>query len=83
MRNLLLLSLLITAKFKYEQQKKQNEAKKKQVTVQLKEIQFRPNIDSHDLQTKLKRAEKFLSSGDKVKMVMQFESGGWPTRTRG
>ena len=66
------VKLIDYGKFKYEQQKKQNEAKKKQVTVQLKEIQFRPNIDSHDLQTKLKRAEKFLSSGDKVKMVMQF-----------
>tara|TARA_B100000925_G_scaffold285217_1_gene261260 strand:+ start:9585 stop:10160 length:576 start_codon:yes stop_codon:yes gene_type:complete len=59
-------------KFKYEQQKKLNEAKKKQVTVQLKEIQFRPNIDIGDLNTKLKRAERFLSGGDKIKMVMQF-----------
>tara|TARA_B100000927_G_scaffold147489_1_gene119021 strand:- start:25 stop:600 length:576 start_codon:yes stop_codon:yes gene_type:complete len=59
-------------KYKYEQQKKVNEAKKKQITVQLKEIQFRPNIDVGDLNTKLKRAEKFLTSGDKVKMVMQF-----------
>jgi translation initiation factor IF-3 len=38
----------------------------------LKEVQFRPNIESHDLDTKLKRAEKFLSQSDKVKMVMQF-----------
>ena len=59
-------------KFKYEQQKKATEAKKKQVTVQLKEIQFRPNIETHDLETKLKRAEKFIGQGDKVKMVMQF-----------
>ncbi len=59
-------------KFKYEQQKKAAEAKKKQVTVQLKEIQFRPNIETHDLETKLKRAEKFITQGDKVKMVMQF-----------
>jgi translation initiation factor IF-3 len=59
-------------KFKYEQQKKATEAKKKQVTVQLKEIQFRPNIETHDLETKLKRAEKFIAQGDKVKMVMQF-----------
>ena len=59
-------------KFKYEQQKKAAEAKKKQVTVQLKEIQFRPNIETHDLETKLKRAEKFIAQGDKVKMVMQF-----------
>ena len=40
--------------------------------MQLKEIQFRPNIESHDLDTKLKRAEKFLNQGDKIKMVMQF-----------
>lgn len=59
-------------KFKYEQQKKANEAKKKTVTVQLKEIQFRPNIEKHDLDTKLKKAEKFLAQSDKVKLVMQF-----------
>lgn len=53
-------------------QKKANEAKKKQAQAQLKEIQFRPNIEEHDLQTKLKRAEKFLGQGDKIKMVMQF-----------
>lgn len=52
--------------------KKANEAKKKQAIIQLKEIQFRPNIETHDLETKLKRAEKFLAQGDKIKMVMQF-----------
>ena len=59
-------------KYKYELQKKANEAKKKQVTSVLKEIQFRPNIEVHDLETKLKRAEKFLEHGDKLKLVMQF-----------
>lgn len=59
-------------KYKYLLQKKANEAKKKQVVIQLKEIQFRPNIETHDLETKLKRAEKFIGQGDKVKMVMQF-----------
>ncbi len=59
-------------KWKYNQQKQANEAKKKQATVQLKEIQFRPNIEAHDLETKLKRADKFLKQGDKIKMVMQF-----------
>jgi translation initiation factor IF-3 len=49
-----------------------NEAKKKQAQVQLKEVQFRPNIESHDLETKLKRVYKFLDQSDKVKMVMQF-----------
>ena len=59
-------------KYKYEEQKKKNEAKKKQVVVQLKEIQFRPNIETHDLGVKVKRAEKFLIQGDKLKLVMQF-----------
>lgn len=59
-------------KFKYDQQKQANEQKKKQVQASLKEIQFRPNIESHDLETKLKRADKFLNQGDKIKMVMQF-----------
>lgn len=59
-------------KYKYELQKKANEAKKRQANVQLKEIQFRPNIEIHDLETKLKRAEKFIAQGDKIKMVMQF-----------
>jgi len=59
-------------KFKYDQQKQANEQKKKQVQASLKEIQFRPNIELHDLETKLKRAEKFLGQGDKIKMVMQF-----------
>ncbi len=59
-------------KFKYDQQKLANEQKKKQVQSALKEIQFRPNIEAHDLETKLNRAEKFLEQGDKIKMVMQF-----------
>lgn len=59
-------------KFKYDQQKKANEAKKKQAQAQLKEIQMRPNIESHDLETKLKKVYGFLKDGDKVKMVMQF-----------
>jgi len=59
-------------KFKYDQQKKANEAKKKQTQAQLKEIQLRPNIESHDLETKLKKVYGFLKDGDKVKLVMQF-----------
>jgi translation initiation factor IF-3 len=59
-------------KFKYELQKKANEAKKKQIVVQLKEIQFRPNIETHDMETKLKKIYGFLEDGDKVKLVMQF-----------
>ncbi len=59
-------------KFKYMQQKKANEAKKKQAVVVIKEIQFRPNIETHDLEVKMKRAERFLADGDKLKLVMQF-----------
>jgi translation initiation factor IF-3 len=59
-------------KYKYNLQKKAAEAKKKQVVIQLKEIQFRPNIEAHDLETKLKKVKGFLEDGDKVKMVMQF-----------
>lgn len=59
-------------KYKYTQQKKANEAKKKQAQVQLKEIQFRPNIEAHDLTTKMKKIVQFLEEGDKVKLVMQF-----------
>ncbi|WP_034731776.1 translation initiation factor IF-3 [Bacteriovorax sp. Seq25_V] len=59
-------------KYKYELQKKLAEAKKKQAKIVLKEIQLRPNIEKHDLDTKLKRAQKFLEDGDKVKFVMQF-----------
>ncbi len=66
------VKLIDYGKFKYEAQKKANEQKKKQLTIALKEIQFRPNIDIGDLTTKLKRAEKFLAQGDKIKMVMQF-----------
>ena len=66
------VKLIDYGKFKYDQQKKANEAKKKQATAQLKEIQMRPNIETHDLETKLKRVYRFLEDGDKVKMVMQF-----------
>ncbi len=66
------VKLIDYGKFKYMLQKKENEARKKSAVIQLKEIQFRPNIETHDLETKLKRAEKFLEQGDKVKMVMQF-----------
>jgi len=66
------VKLIDYGKFKYEAQKKANEAKKKTAQVQLKEIQFRPNIDVHDLGVKLKQAQKFLAQGDKIKMMMQF-----------
>jgi translation initiation factor IF-3 len=64
--------LLDYGKFKYETQKKKNEAKKSQKIVQLKEIKLRPNIDVHDLETKKKAVTKFLAAGDKVKLTMRF-----------
>ncbi len=66
------VKLIDYGKYKYELQKKANEAKKKQVVAALKEIQFRPNIESHDRDTKLKKASQFLEAGDKIKLVMQF-----------
>ncbi len=66
------VKLIDYGKFKYQQQKKLSEAKKKQIVVNVKEIKFRPGIDKHDLEVKLKKAYKFLEQGDKVKMLMQF-----------
>ena len=59
-------------KFKYEQQKKANEARKKQKTIDVKEIKMRPGIDEHDYQVKMRNVRKFLDSGDKVKMTLRF-----------
>ena len=59
-------------KYKYEAQKKANEARKKQKTINLKEIKIRPAIDDHDFETKMKRTHKFLESGDKVKITLRF-----------
>ena len=66
------VKLIDYGKFKYQQQKKAAEAKKKQVTIKLKEVKFRPAVDVHDLEVKLKNVYKFLGQGDKVKMLMQF-----------
>ena len=59
-------------KYKYQIQKKLAEAKKKQIVIEVKEIKFRPNIEKHDLETKLNHIGKFLEQGDKVKLLMQF-----------
>ena len=66
------VKLIDYGKFKYQQQKKAAEAKKKQVTINVKEVKFRPAIDIHELNVKLKNVYKFLGQGDKVKMLMQF-----------
>jgi translation initiation factor IF-3 len=59
-------------KFKYEQQKKANEARKKQKVVEIKEIKVRPNIDDHDYDVKMRQAKGFISEGDKVKVTLRF-----------
>ena len=63
--------ILDYGKYKYEAQKRKNEAKKKQKTIDVKEIKLRPNIDEHDYQVKLRKIFEFLDSGDKVKVTMR------------
>ena len=60
-------------KFRFEREKKEKEAKKKQQVVELKEIQLSCRIENHDFETKLKHAHKFLSSGNKVRVVLRFK----------
>ncbi|MDD6203215.1 MAG: translation initiation factor IF-3 [Lachnospiraceae bacterium] len=59
-------------KYRYEQIRKEKEAKKKQKTVEIKEIRLSPNIDTNDLNTKMNAARKFLTKGDKVKVTLRF-----------
>lgn len=59
-------------KYKYELTKKKQEAKRKQKSVQVKEIKVRPKTDDHDLETKVRHVEKFISGGDKVKITLVF-----------
>jgi len=59
-------------KYKYEEQKRKNEARKKQKTITIKEIKMRPNIDTHDYDTKMKSVNSFLDAGDKVKVTLRF-----------
>ena len=59
-------------KFKYEQTRKEKEAKKKQKVIEIKEIRLSPNIDTNDLNTKINAARKFLSKGDRVKITLRF-----------
>lgn len=59
-------------KFRYEQARKEKEAKKKQKVIEVKEIRMSPNIDTNDLNTKISAARKFLSKGDRVKVTLRF-----------
>jgi len=60
------------SKFRFEQQKKEKEARKKQKTVDIKELRLSPNIDTHDVNVKVKKAIEFLKDGDKVKITIRF-----------
>lgn len=64
--------ILDYGKYKYEAQKKKHEARKKQKTIEVKEIKMRPNIDDHDYQVKMRAIKRFISEGDKVKVTMRF-----------
>ncbi|SIO06535.1 bacterial translation initiation factor 3 (bIF-3) [Rhodovulum sp. ES.010] len=59
-------------KFKYEQQKRESEARKKQKVIEVKEVKFRPNTDNHDYDVKMRNVVKFLEKGDKVKVTLRF-----------
>lgn len=64
--------ILDYGKLKYENQKKKAEARKKQKTIEVKEIKLRPNIETHDYDVKMRSMRRFLDEGDKVKVTMRF-----------
>jgi len=64
--------ILDFGKYKYQNQKKASEARKKQKVVEVKEIKMRPNIDTHDYDVKMKAIHRFFEEGDKVKLTLRF-----------
>ena len=64
--------ILDYGKYKYEAQKRKNEARKKQKIIEVKEIKLRPNIDNNDFIIKMKQVKKFIDHGDKVKITLRF-----------
>ena len=66
------VKLMDYGKYKYEQQKKAAEARKKQKVIEIKEIKMRPTIDDHDYETKMKAMQRFFGEGDKVKVTLRF-----------
>jgi translation initiation factor IF-3 len=66
------VKILDFGKYKYELQKKRNEAKKKQKVIEIKEIKVRPNIDENDYQVKMRAMKSFIEEGDKVKVTLRF-----------
>ncbi len=75
--------LMDFGKYKYESQKKANEARKKQKTIDIKEIKMRPNIDRHDYDVKKRSMMRFLEEGDKVKVTMRFRGREMAHQERG
>jgi translation initiation factor IF-3 len=65
--------ILDFGKYRYEQQKRKNEAKRNQKVVEIKELKLRPMIEAHDYEVKVKQAKKFLEQGNKVKFTMRFK----------
>jgi len=66
------VKILDFGKYKYEQQKKKNEARKKQKVIEIKEIKVRPNIDENDYQVKMRAMKSFIGEGDKDKVTLRF-----------
>jgi translation initiation factor IF-3 len=66
------VKILDFGKYKYEEQKRKNEARKKQKVIEIKEIKLRPGIDDHDYEVKMRAMVKFIEEGDKVKVTMRF-----------
>ena len=73
--------ILDFGKFKYEEQKKKNEARKKQKIIEVKEIKLRPSIDIHDYAVKMRSMNKFIEEGDKVKVTCGSAGGSWRIRS--
>jgi translation initiation factor IF-3 len=70
-------------KYKYQEQKKRNEARKKQKVISVKEIKMRPGIDDHDYEIKMRSMHRFLGEGDKVKVTMRFRGREMAHQDRG
>ena len=75
--------ILDYGKFKYQAQKRASEARKKQKTIDVKEIKMRPNIDQHDYDVKMRSMVKFLNEGDKVKVTLRFRGREMAHQDRG
>ncbi len=70
-------------RFKYQEQKKKNEARKKQKIIEIKEIKMRPGIDEHDYEVKMRSVDRFLGEGDKVKFTIRFRGREMAHQDRG